>query len=121
MYGTVSFLHKQLKDEVLASIHMFKNTPYDTARFSKKCNYTNEELFKKIEKIAWKVLNNFSGMCIDRGLSKFWKTTLNRCPKFDRSLRAETHLGPDGTRLEQSAQARLKSRYKHAGQFPMKM
>ena len=28
---------------------------------------------------------------------------------FNRSLRAETHLGPDGTRLEQNAQARLKS------------
>ena len=34
---------------------------------------------------------------------------------FKRSLRAETHLGPDGTRLEQNAQARLKSLYKHAG------
>ena len=28
-----------------------------------------------------------------------------------RSYRAETHLGPDGTRLEQNAQARLKSLY----------
>ena len=28
---------------------------------------------------------------------------------FNRSLRAETHLGPDGTRLEQNAQVRLKS------------
>ena len=26
---------------------------------------------------------------------------------FNRSLRAETHLGPDGPRLEQNAQARL--------------
>ena len=38
---------------------------------------------------------------------------------FNQSLRAETHLGPDGTRLEQSAQARLKSLYKHAGQLVM--
>ena len=36
---------------------------------------------------------------------------------FNRSLRAETHLGPDGTRPEQNAQARLKSLYKHAGQL----
>ena len=36
---------------------------------------------------------------------------------FNRSLRAETHLGPDGTRLKQNAQARLKSLYKHAGQL----
>ena len=36
---------------------------------------------------------------------------------FNRSLRAETHLGPGGTRLEQNAQARLKSLYKHAGQL----
>ena len=36
---------------------------------------------------------------------------------FNRSLRAETHLGPDGTRLKQDAQARLKSLYKHAGQL----
>ena len=36
---------------------------------------------------------------------------------FNRSLRAETHLGPDGTRLEQNAQAMLKSLYKHAGQL----
>ena len=28
---------------------------------------------------------------------------------FNRSLRAETHLGPDGTRLKQNAQARLKA------------
>ena len=33
------------------------------------------------------------------------------------SLRAETQLGPGGTRLEQNAQARLKSLYKHAGQL----
>ena len=39
------------------------------------------------------------------------KTTLNQ------SLRAEAHLGPNGTRLEQNAQARLKSLYKHAGQL----
>ena len=36
---------------------------------------------------------------------------------FNWSLRAETHLGPDGTRLEQNAQARLKSLYKLAGQL----
>ena len=36
---------------------------------------------------------------------------------FNRSLRAETHLGPDGTGLEQNAQARLKSLHKHAGQL----
>ena len=36
---------------------------------------------------------------------------------FNRSLRVETHLGPDGTRPEQNAQARLKSLYKHAGQL----
>ena len=36
---------------------------------------------------------------------------------FNRLLHAETHLGPDGTRLEQNAQARLKSLYKHAGQL----
>ena len=36
---------------------------------------------------------------------------------FNRSLRAETHLGPDGTRLEQNTQARRKSLYKHAGQL----
>ena len=36
---------------------------------------------------------------------------------FNRSLRAETHLGPDGTRLKQNAQTRLKSQYKHAGQL----
>ena len=35
---------------------------------------------------------------------------------FNRSLRAETHLGPDGTKLEQNAQARLESLFKHAGQ-----
>ena len=29
----------------------------------------------------------------------------------------ETHLGPDGTRLKQNAQARLKSLYKHAGEL----
>ena len=29
----------------------------------------------------------------------------------------ETHLGPDGTRLKQTAQARLKSLYKHAGEL----
>ena len=28
---------------------------------------------------------------------------------FNRSLRAETHLGPDGTRLKQNAQAGLKA------------
>ena len=36
---------------------------------------------------------------------------------FNRSLRVETHLGPDGTRLEQNAQTRLKSLYKHGGQL----
>ena len=36
---------------------------------------------------------------------------------FNRSLRAEIHLGPDGTRPEQNAQSRLKSLYKHAGQL----
>ena len=36
---------------------------------------------------------------------------------FNRLLRAETHLGPDGTRLKQNAQARLQSLYKHAGQL----
>ena len=40
---------------------------------------------------------------------------------FKRSLRAETHLGSDGTRLEQNAQARLKSLYKHAGQLSLKV
>ena len=35
---------------------------------------------------------------------------------FNQSLHAETHLGPDGTRLKQNAQARLKSLHKHAGQ-----
>ena len=29
----------------------------------------------------------------------------------------KTHLGPDGTRLKQNAQARLKSLYKHADQL----
>ena len=28
---------------------------------------------------------------------------------FNRSLRAETHLGPDGTRIKQNSQARLKA------------
>ena len=36
---------------------------------------------------------------------------------FNRSLRAETHLGPYGTRPERNAQARLKSLFKHAGQL----
>ena len=36
---------------------------------------------------------------------------------FTWSLRMETHLGPDGTRLEQNAQARLKSLFKYAGQL----
>ena len=36
---------------------------------------------------------------------------------FNWSLRADTHLGPDGTRLKQNAQARLKILYKHAGQL----
>ena len=36
---------------------------------------------------------------------------------FNRLLRAETHLGADGTRLKQNAQARPKSLYKHAGQL----
>ena len=36
---------------------------------------------------------------------------------FNGSLCTETHLGPDGTRLKQNAQARLKSLYKHAGQL----
>ena len=31
---------------------------------------------------------------------------------FNRSLRTETHLGPDGTRLKRNVQARLKSLYK---------
>ena len=35
---------------------------------------------------------------------------------FNRLLRAETHLGPDGTRLKRNAQARLQS-LKHAGQL----
>ena len=30
---------------------------------------------------------------------------------------AETHFGPDGTRLKQNAQARLKSLYMHAGRL----
>ena len=34
---------------------------------------------------------------------------------FNWLLHAETHLGLDGTRLEQNAQAMLKSLYKHAG------
>ena len=34
---------------------------------------------------------------------------------FNRLLRAETHLGPDGTRFKQNAQAI--SLYKHAGQL----
>ena len=34
---------------------------------------------------------------------------------FNRSLRAETHLGPDGTRLEQMLKPDYKSLYKHAG------
>ena len=34
------------------------------------------------------------------------------CLFSNRSLRAKTHLGPGGTRLEQNAQARLKSLYK---------
>ena len=33
------------------------------------------------------------------------------------SLLVEIHLGPDGTRLKQNVQARLKSLYKQAGQF----
>ena len=36
---------------------------------------------------------------------------------FNGSLRVETHLGPDGTRLKQNVQAKLKSLYKHAGQL----
>ena len=36
---------------------------------------------------------------------------------FNRSLRAETNLGPDGTRPERNVQARLKSLYKHAGEL----
>ena len=36
---------------------------------------------------------------------------------FNRSLPAETHLGPDGTRPERNAQTRLKSLYRHAGQL----
>ena len=35
---------------------------------------------------------------------------------LNRSLCAETHWDPDGTRLKQNAQARLKS-HKHAGQL----
>ena len=33
---------------------------------------------------------------------------------FKRSLHAEKRLGPDGTRFEQNAKARLKILYKHA-------
>ena len=33
------------------------------------------------------------------------------------SVQTHTCLGPDGTRLEQNTQARLKSLYKHAGQL----
>ena len=54
------------------------------------------------------------------GLSITVATTLFVCLfvyLFNRSLRVETHLGPDGTRLKQNAQARLKSLYKHAGQL----
>ena len=36
---------------------------------------------------------------------------------LNRLLHSETHLGADRTRLEQNAQARLKSLYKHAGQM----
>ena len=36
---------------------------------------------------------------------------------FNRSLRVATYLGPDGTRLEQNAQGRLKGLYKHAGKL----
>ena len=36
---------------------------------------------------------------------------------FNRSLHGETHLGPDGTRLEKNPEARLKTLYKHAGQL----
>ena len=50
--------------------------------------------------------------CIDEGYFQYQSVCL-----FNRLLRAETHLGPDGTRLEQNAQARLKSLYKHAGQL----
>ncbi len=35
----------------------------------------------------------------------------NNFDMFIRSLRAETHLGPDGSRLEQNAQVRLKNAY----------
>ena len=43
------------------------------------------------------------------------------CLFVNRSLRVETHLGPDGTRPEQTdVQARLKSLYKHAGQLKCK-
>ena len=45
----------------------------------------------------------------------FWKMFV--C-LFDRSCRAEAHLGPDETRLEQNAQTRLKKGLcKHAGQL----
>ena len=37
------------------------------------------------------------------------------------SHHGETHLSPDGTRLEQNAQAMLKSLYKHAGQLVSEM
>ena len=46
------------------------------------------------------------------GSSVQFKTSL-----FKWLLHVETHLGPDGTRLTQNAQARLKSVYKHAGQL----
>ena len=35
------------------------------------------------------------------------RQTLSPVFKHARTLRAETHLGPDGTRLQQNAQARL--------------
>ncbi len=34
---------------------------------------------------------------------------------FIPSIRADTHLGPDGTRLKHNAQAKIRSLYKHAG------
>ena len=36
-----------------------------------------------------------------------WQVLLLLLSMFNRLLRAETHLGPDGTRLEQNAQAGL--------------
>ena len=65
-------------------------------------------------------LNNYYYQCggIDVNMRERASCAVNELISlFNQSLRAETHLGPDGARPEQNAQAMLKSLYKHAGQL----